>query len=93
MQIQKKFQELLNIQKIILLEASEEVIINHLSKRDDKTYSVMQIVALKEVDFGENVTLEFRIKKGSEEAFDKKLQDLSNGRVSFTCTGEVIAGE
>ena len=44
-------------------------------------------------DFGENVTLNFRIKKGLEESFDKKLQDLSNGRVSFSQIGEVIAGE
>ena len=44
-------------------------------------------------DFGENVTLRFRIKKGLEESFDKKLQDLSNGKVSFSQIGEVIAGK
>ena len=44
-------------------------------------------------DFGENVTLNFRIKKGFEESFDKKLQDLSNGKVGFSQIGEVIAGE
>ncbi len=48
---------------------------------------------IEDSDFGENVTLRFRIKKGFEESFDKKLQDLSNGKVSFSQTGEVIAGE
>ncbi|MGN1316492.1 MAG: YigZ family protein [Acutalibacteraceae bacterium] len=42
-------------------------------------------------DFGENVVLNFRIQKGTEESFDKKLQDLTNGKISFTQTGEVIA--
>lgn len=41
--------------------------------------------------FGENVVLNFRIQKGTEEAFDKKLQDLTNGKISFTQKGEVIA--
>ena len=49
--------------------------------------------ATMEVDFGENVTLNFRIKKGLEENFDKKLQDLSNGKVNFSQIGEIIAGE
>ena len=53
----------LNIQKIILLEASEEVIINHLSKRDDKTYSVMQIVALKEAERSQAVKIASELKK------------------------------
>ena len=48
---------------------------------------------IEDSDFGENVTLKFRIKKGLEENFDKKLQDLSNGKVSFSQIGEVIAGE
>jgi len=48
---------------------------------------------MKNCDFGENVTLNFRIKKGTEDAFDKKLQDLSNGKVGFSQVGEVIAGE
>lgn len=42
-------------------------------------------------DFGENVTLEFRIEKGTEDAFNKKLKDLTNGKISFDITGEVIA--
>ena len=48
---------------------------------------------IEDSDFGENVTLKFRIKKGLEESFDKKLQDLSNGKVNFSQIGEVIAGE
>lgn len=42
-------------------------------------------------DFGENVILEFRIEKGTEDAFDKKLKDLTNGKIGFEVTGEVIA--
>ena len=53
----------LNIQKIILLETSEEVIINHLSKRDDKTYSVKQIVAIKEVEHAQAVKIASELKK------------------------------
>ena len=48
---------------------------------------------IEDSDFGENVTLNFRIKKGTEEAFDKKLQDLTNGKIGFSQLGEVIAGE
>lgn len=46
---------------------------------------------IENTDFGENVTLEFRIEKGTEEAFDKKLKDLTNGKIAFEITGEVIA--
>ena len=46
---------------------------------------------VENTDFGENVTLEFRIEKGTEEAFDKKLKDLTNGKIGFNITGEVIA--
>lgn len=53
----------LNIQKIILLEASEEVIINHLSKRDDKTYSVNQIAAIKDAEHTQAVKIASRLKK------------------------------
>lgn len=42
-------------------------------------------------DFGENVAFEFRIEKGTESEFDKKLQDLTNGKISFDIIGEVIA--
>lgn len=46
---------------------------------------------IENTDFGENVTLEYRIEKGTEYAFDKKLKDLTNGKISFEITGEVIA--
>ncbi len=44
-------------------------------------------------DFGENVTLDYRIKKGTEKEFDKRLQDLTNGRLKFDVFDEIIAGE
>ena len=53
----------LNIQKIILLEASEEVIINHLCKRDGKTYSVDQIAALKGAEYAQALKVASEIKK------------------------------
>lgn len=40
----------LKILKIILLEAEEEIIINHLSKRDNKFYSKEQIVELQSIE-------------------------------------------
>lgn len=40
----------LKILKIILLEADEEIIINHLSKRDNKVYSKEQIVELQSTE-------------------------------------------
>ena len=40
----------LKILKIILLEADEEIIINHLSKRDNKFYSKKQIVELQSIE-------------------------------------------
>lgn len=46
---------------------------------------------IENTDFGENVTLEYRIEKGTEDAFDKKLKDLTNGKISFEITDEVIA--
>ncbi len=46
---------------------------------------------IENTDFGENVTLEFRIEKGMEASFDKKLKDLTNGKINFDVTGEVIA--
>ncbi len=46
---------------------------------------------IENTDFGENVTLEFRIEKGTEDAFDKKLKDLTNGKIGFDIIGEVIA--
>lgn len=46
---------------------------------------------IENTDFGENVTLEYRIEKGTEDAFDEKLKDLTNGKISFEITDEVIA--
>lgn len=40
----------LKILKIILLEANEEIIINHLSKRDNKFYSKEQIIELQLIE-------------------------------------------
>ena len=40
----------LKILKIILLEADEEIIINHLSKRDNKFYSKEQIIKLQSTE-------------------------------------------
>lgn len=53
----------LNIQKIILLETSEEIIINHLSKRDDKSYSIEQIAAIKEVEHAQAIKMAAKLKK------------------------------
>lgn len=44
-------------------------------------------------DFGENVSLEFRIEKGTEADFDKKLQDITNGKLKFEIINEIIAGK
>ncbi len=44
-------------------------------------------------DFGENVSLNFRIEKGTESDFEKKLQDLTNGKLGFRVVGEVIASQ
>ena len=46
---------------------------------------------IENTDFSENVTLEFRIEKGTEDAFDKKLKDLTNGKIGFETMGEIIA--
>lgn len=40
----------LKILKIILLEAEAEIIINHLSKRDNKSYSKEQIIELQSIE-------------------------------------------
>lgn len=44
-------------------------------------------------EFGENVELCFRIEKGTEDEFDKKLQDISNGKITFEIIDEIIAGK
>ncbi len=43
--------------------------------------------------FAENVTVNFRIEKGLETAFDKKLKDLTNGKVTFDIIEEVIGAK
>lgn len=43
-------------------------------------------------DFGENVTLEFRIKQEATEKLFKDCADLTNGKVTPTECGTVIAG-
>ncbi len=48
---------------------------------------------LTDTEFSDNVKLVFRIEKGSEEIFDKKLKDLTNAKVGFTVIGEVIAAK
>lgn len=52
----------LNIKKIILLEAPEEVIVNNLLKRDDKIYSVKQVVALKTTEHIQAVKISSELK-------------------------------
>lgn len=44
-------------------------------------------------DFGESVTVFFRILKGTENSFDKKLKDLTNGKLNFDILGEIIASK
>lgn len=46
---------------------------------------------ISDTDFSENVKITFRIEKGTENAFDKKLKDLTNARVSFEITGEIVS--
>lgn len=41
--------------------------------------------------FEENVRIEYRIDKGTEDAFSEKLRDLTNGKTAFEIIGEVIA--
>ncbi len=48
---------------------------------------------LTDTEFSENVKLTFRIEKGSEDAFDKKLKDATNAKVGFSVTGEMVAAK
>ncbi len=48
---------------------------------------------LMETEFLENVKLTFRIEKGSENAFDKKLKDLTNAKVDFSVIGEIVSAK
>ncbi len=43
--------------------------------------------------FTDSVNLTFRIEKETVDAFDKKLKDLTNGKVNFSVIEEVIAGK
>ena len=44
-------------------------------------------------EFLENVIIEFRIEKGTEQAFSDKLKDITNGKISCDIIGETIAGK
>ena len=46
-----------------------------------------------ETDFGENVNITFRIEKGTEGEFDKKLKDLTNAKVSFEIIEEIVSAK
>ena len=46
-----------------------------------------------ETDFGENVNITFRIEKGTEGEFDKKLKDLTNAKVSFEILEEIVSAK
>lgn len=41
--------------------------------------------------FLENVTISFRVEQGTESAFDKKLKDLTNGKLDFTIVEQIVA--
>ena len=46
-----------------------------------------------DTEFAENVTIKFRIEQGTEQAFDKKLQDLTNGKLTFNIIEEIVAAK
>ena len=48
---------------------------------------------MNETDFAEDVTLNFRIEQGTEHPFNKKLQDISNGKLTLEIVDEVIAAK
>lgn len=48
---------------------------------------------LSDTQFTDNVSITFRIERGGEQAFDKKLKDMTNGKVDFTVVDEIIAGK
>lgn len=53
----------LNLQKIVLLETSEKIIIRHLSKRDNKTYSIKQIATIKKTEYAQAAKIASELKK------------------------------
>ena len=46
-----------------------------------------------DTDFAENVNITFKIEQGTEEAFDKKLKDLTNAKVTFEIVGETVSAK
>ena len=44
-------------------------------------------------DFSENVSVTFRIEQDTRNAFDKKLKDLTNGKLDFIVTDEIVAAK
>lgn len=48
---------------------------------------------MNETDFAEDVTLNFRIEQGTEHPFNKKLQDISNGKLTLEIVDEIIAAK
>ena len=46
-----------------------------------------------DTDFAENVNITFKIEQGTEEAFDKKLKDLTNAKVAFEIIGETVSAK
>lgn len=48
---------------------------------------------LMNTDFSENVDVTFRIEKDTEQSFDKKLKDLTNGKLNFDIIEEIVAAK
>lgn len=46
-----------------------------------------------ETEFTENVNIKFRIEEGTEQAFNKKLQDLTNGKLIFEIIEKIVAAK
>ena len=46
-----------------------------------------------DTQFAENVVVKFRIEQGQEHAFNKNLQDLTNGKVNFDIIEELLAAK
>ena len=48
---------------------------------------------VSETDFSENVSVTFRIEQDTRGAFDKKLKDMTNGKLDFTVIDEIVAAK
>lgn len=48
---------------------------------------------ISDTQFAENVTIKFRIEEGTEQSFDKKLQDLTNGKLTFEIVEKTVAAK